>query len=94
MYHYNKPPEKLVPPTVPPPAPPRAVDIYDKFGIATEKIVKLRISLIELIEWLENAPISYANGNVEQGTDEGEYYGWKAHNEIVEKAKVVLKETA
>jgi hypothetical protein len=57
------------------------MDIYDKFGEETEKIVKLRLALTEVTKWLEGSPISE------------EYCVWLSHKEIIEKVKVVLKET-
>jgi hypothetical protein len=51
---------------------------------------KLKEVLKECLEWLENAPFDYSNGNVEQGIDEGEYYGGRGHSALVEKIKSVL----
>jgi hypothetical protein len=54
---------------------------------------KLRVLLADILEWFNCAPISYANGNVENGVDEGEVLGNKLHKELVEKINSVLKET-
>lgn len=51
---------------------------------------KLKEVLEECLQWLENAPFDYSNGNTCQGIDEGEYYGGRGHAALVEKIKQVL----
>ena len=46
----------------------------------------------ENLEWFDNAQVDYKNGNVFNGVDEGEYYGWKAHKEIRDNNSKWLKE--
>ena len=45
----------------------------------------------DMVRWLDNAPFDYSNGNTSQGSDEGDYYGWKAHEELVSKAKALMQ---
>ena len=47
-------------------------------------------ALQEAVEWLENAPMSYANGNMHNGIDEGEVLGWRGHVSVVDKAKAAI----
>ena len=51
---------------------------------------KLKEVLEECLQWLENAPFDYSNGNVSQGVDEGEYYGGRGHVALVNKIRQVL----
>ena len=44
-------------------------------------------ALEETVEWMENASFDYSDGTVAHGVDQGEYYGWKGHKELVEKMK-------
>lgn len=47
--------------------------------------------LRETLAWLENAPISYANGVTHNGIDEGDVRGGEYHNLLVAKIKQVLE---
>lgn len=55
-----------------------------------EKYILLADALRELIEWMDNAPFDYSNGNEAQGIDEGNVYGWRSHKILVNKAKRLL----
>lgn len=42
------------------------------------------------VMWLENVDHNYKNGNVAQGTDEGEYHGQKGEKELILRATAYL----
>lgn len=54
------------------------------------EIQNLRAVLAEALDWLENAPISYSNGNTYNGFDEGDVIGGQMHDKLVEKIKTAL----
>ena len=54
---------------------------------------RLREALEECVEWLENADMSYANGNVCNGIDEGDILGWNGHIAVVKQAQAELEAT-
>lgn len=55
-------------------------------------IAKKQNALAKVLDWLENAPIDYSNGNTFDGVDEGEVRGWRAHNQLIEIVKAAMKE--
>jgi hypothetical protein len=50
--------------------------------------------LREVLDFLEHAPISYANGVTHNGIDEGDVRGGEMHDALVERIKKVLKHPA
>ncbi len=62
-------------------------------GFASFEDSKLK-QVLEVLEeckhHLEHAPFSYENGNTHQGIDEGEYYGMKAHEELLKKINAIV----
>jgi len=62
---------------------------YELARLQTENAGARKV-IESLVDWMENAPLDYSNGNVGQGTDEGSYYGWKGHKAEVDKAKTFL----
>ena len=68
--------------------------IYDRLNAKEADNLRLQKAVDEArecigknTEWLENVDISYANGNVCQGIDEGEHYGGIGHCQIVKDNK-------
>ena len=58
-----------------------------------EKIITVEekdAALKECLDWLENAPFDYHNGNSACGVDEGNVWGWEGHSAIVKKIKNAL----
>ena len=45
----------------------------------------------DLANWLENADISYCNGNTHNGIDEGEVLGMKVHMSLLKNHKALMK---
>ena len=56
-----------------------------------ERADRAEAVLREALAWLENAPISYANGVTHNGIDEGDVRGGEYHNLLVAKIKHVLE---
>ena len=56
-----------------------------------ERADRAEAVLREALAWLENAPISYANGVTHNGIDEGDVRGGEYHNLLVAKIKQVLE---
>lgn len=54
------------------------------------RIESLKTMLTDTLDWLENAPFNYSNGNVHNGLDEGDVIGGRMHDELVKKIKTVL----
>lgn len=54
---------------------------------------KLADALRNIVDWMEKAPFDYSNGNVspDGAIDEGNFYGWRGHKEVVDNAKFILK---
>jgi hypothetical protein len=50
--------------------------------------------LREVLAWLEHAPISYSNGVIHNGIDEGDVRGGEYHDLLVAKIKKVLEHPA
>jgi hypothetical protein len=65
--------------------------IDEQFAEAQDKeIAKLRAALERCVDWLENAPFDYSNGNVACGVDEGNVRGQEGHKQVVDSAKAAL----
>lgn len=55
-----------------------------------EEVARLRVALAKALDWFENAPVSYANGNVHNGLDEGDVIGGQMHDELTEQIRCAL----
>ena len=55
-----------------------------------KKFLQLYGVLERCLEWLENAPFDYSNGNEYCGIDEGNVRGWEGHKELIDAIRTVL----
>lgn len=53
-------------------------------------ILQLRKAVEDALDWLENAPISYANGNTHDGLDEGDVLGGRYHEKLTAQLRAAL----
>jgi hypothetical protein len=57
---------------------------------AEKELAHLQNALRACVDWLDNAPFDYSNGNAMCGVDEGNVRGWEGHQAIVNNAKLAL----
>ncbi len=57
-------------------------------------ILELRKAVQDALDWLEHAPISYANGNVHDGMDEGDVLGGRYHDKLTAQLHAALNTTS
>lgn len=62
----------------------------DRAHVAEAKIKRLRTALAKALDWFEHAQVSYANGNVHNGLDEGAVIGGQMHDEMTEQIRCAL----
>ena len=59
--------------------------------IRADLVDGLREALKDAVLHLNNAPFNYENEVTDSGIDEGEYYGWRAHSELVKLLEAALE---
>ena len=54
------------------------------------QVATIEQALAKALDWFENAPVSYANGNTHNGLDEGSVIGGQMHDELTEQIRCAL----
>ena len=70
----------------------KRIDAFNTEYIRSDIVEGMREALEAALEWLNEANISYANGNVCNGIDEGEHFGGMGHCATTKQLKDALEE--